>query len=183
MKPIVRFFITCSVVVGGIFFVLFVLFFVCGKAFRVPTGAMSPTIQPGDLVYMSRLSYLKSEPQRGDIIVFDVANIKGIRIPDGKTVYYVMRAMGLPGETVEIADGKLIANDQSYEPVSGTPYEQMGTLGTGNSFEIPNSGLFVLGDNSGNSYDSRGWGPVPSEDVKGKIIFRYWPPGRIGKVQ
>ena len=92
---------------------------------RIPTGSMENTIMSHSRVIGSRLSYIKDDPERGDIVIF--------RYPDNEKVYYVKRVIGLPGETVEVKDGKVYINgsdtplDEPYlpEPMEGSygPYE------------------------------------------------------------
>jgi signal peptidase I len=125
---------------------------------------MQPTLFAGNFVVVNKLAYQFGEPGRGDIIVFEYP-------PDPEQDPYIKRVIGLPGEHVRIADGKVTINGvQIQEPylVSDTPQ--------GGEWPVPEGSLFVMGDNRKNSSDSRSWGVVPIENVIGKAIVVYWPP-------
>ena len=156
--------------VGTIFFALilalFINTFVIVNA-TVPTGSMEDTIMPKDRIVALRLTYYVSHPQRGDIVVF--------RFPDAESLLYVKRVIGLPGETVEIKDGRVYI-DGAEEPlpdeyVKGTPTGDYGP------YEVPEGHYFMLGDNRENSEDSRFWVNkfVEEDKILGKVYFRYYP--------
>jgi len=132
----------------------------------VPTASMENTIMTNDRVVAFRLAYMFSEPARYDIIFF--------RYPGDKTQIYVKRIIGLPGETVNIIDGRVYIND------SNTPLNDDFVLGPvfGNypTFHVPADSFFVLGDNRNNSGDSRDWlDPyVPRGSILGRAIFTWW---------
>jgi len=100
---------------------------------------------------------------------------------------YVKRLAGLPGEKVRISSGQLLINDQPVSLRSATgeinhvllPFCQF-LRSSDDVAEVPTNQFFVLGDNSANSSDSRCWGCIPSSNVLGRAMFRYWPPQRIG---
>ena len=131
----------------------------------VPSRSMQDTINPGDRIVGFRLSYLFSEPQRGDIVIF--------RYPDDETQFYIKRIIGLPGETVEVKDGFVLIDgqplDESY--IKEKPNQDSGP------WTVPEGCYFMMGDNRNNSNDSRAWiNPfVKREKILGKAIFRYWP--------
>lgn len=134
---------------------------------QVPTGSMVNTIQEGDRIFTFRLSYLFGDPQRGDIIVF--------RYPDNEKERFTKRVIGLPGERLEIRDGKVYINDSETpldEPyVNGTPTGDFGP------YEIPEDCYFMLGDNRGDSLDARYWQNtyLHKDKILGKVIFSYYP--------
>lgn len=142
---------------------------------KVPTGSMETTIMTDDRIVALRLSYLFAEPQRGDIVVFEY--------PDditGKTLF-IKRVIGLPGETVDIRDGRVYI-DGSEEPLSedyvnGTPEEDFGP------YEVPADSYFMLGDNRNRSMDSRYWTNtyVNRDKILGKAVFRYLPSPKLIK--
>ncbi len=143
----------------------------------VPTGSMLNTIQEGDRLIASRLSYISDEPERYDIVIFD--------FPDDESVQFVKRVIGLPGETVEIkdgivfvttADGKTIELDDSFV----TTCVPTGDFGP---FEVPEDCYFMMGDNRNTSWDSRYWDNkfVHKSKIIGKAMFRYYP--SIGRVE
>ncbi|NJC97086.1 MAG: signal peptidase I [Anaerolineales bacterium] len=130
---------------------------------RVDGFSMNPTLQDGEYVLVSRMSYKFSEPQRGDIIVFS--------FPIDQRQDLIKRVIGLPGETVRIQDNQVYINDAPLaEPyIAQDPrYNGEWTVGEGQ--------LFVLGDNRNDSKDSHQWGLLPVDNVIGKAILIYWPP-------
>jgi len=143
-------------------------------------------------IFVNKFAYWFSPPKRGDIIVFRVP-FKADPAPDegylrngvrfDPQVYkrnqsvYVKRCVGLPGERVQIQDGRLIvdgepANDNAaiartiYNTTERTPIYDV---------TVPEGTVLALGDNSDNSADSRYWGPLPIENLRGKAFLRYWP--------
>lgn len=140
--------------------------FIVVNAF-IPTGSMQDTIMPKDRLIAFRLSYLFSQPERGDIIVF--------RPPDDEKSLYVKRVIGLPGETINIIDGKVYINDSDKPLDEEYIMEEM--LGSFGPYEVPEDSYFVLGDNRNNSKDSRYWEHtfLPKENILGKAILKYYP--------
>ena len=135
---------------------------------EVPSGSMENTIMTGDRVIGSRLSYRFEDPKRGDIAIF--------RFPDNEKIYYVKRIIGLPGETVDIVDGKVYINgsdeplDEPYIREPMIPEEPM-------HFEVPENCYFMMGDNRNYSMDARRWENtyVKREKIIAKVLFRYFP--------
>lgn len=147
------------------------------RPFVIPSGSMKETLQIGDRILVNRFIYWFSQPGRGDIVVFPY--------PEDPRSNYIKRVVGLPGETIEIRDGHIYVDGEPVrEPftVAHNPYvtidSPLAPYGKG-PFKVPEGKLFVLGDNSGNSKDSRFWGFVDIELVKGKAFFIYWPPSRV----
>ena len=132
----------------------------------IPTGSMQPLIMPRDRVIASRLSYISSSPQRYDVIIF--------RPPHDSDSLYIKRVIGLPGEMVSIRSGLVYIND-SIIPLEDN-FVQEHVYGDFGPFYVPSESYFVLGDNRGNSTDSRLWeNPfVPSENILGRAIFKYY---------
>ncbi len=133
----------------------------------IPTGSMETTIMTGDRVVANRWSYFQSIPKRGDIIIF--------RYPDDEQVLYVKRVIGIPGDTIEIANGKVYIN-HSTEPLI-EPYMNEFMEGEFGPYEVPAESYFVMGDNRNNSLDSRFWSNtfVKKDKILGKVVFRYFP--------
>ena len=133
----------------------------------VPTGSMEGTIRVNDRIVAFRLSYLFSTPSRFDIIVF--------RGPDDASILYVKRIVGLPGDEINIRDGRVYVND-STEPLR-YDFVQGAMTGNWGPFIVPDGQYFVLGDNRGNSVDSRHWNStfVEREQILGRVVFRYFP--------
>ncbi|MCX5642063.1 MAG: signal peptidase I [Candidatus Omnitrophica bacterium] len=152
------------------FFVSIFFFFSVEKGgfFYTDTHSMEPTIEPGDKMALIKVTAVK----RGDIIIF--------KDPKDTGTYLVKRVIGLPGDTVEVADKKLYLNgnptDEPYLKESFIIYRYALN-------QVPPEKLFVLGDNRNNSDDSSLWGFLPKEDIRGKVLFRYWPANRLGRIR
>ena len=152
------------------------------EAFHVPTGAMMPTIMPGDRILAWKRPF---EPQRGDVVVF--IN------PRKRNQNYVKRVAAVAGETIEVKrDGIYVAGTRLSEGVLGqhTNVEPLrppegGTICAeeGDPVTVPPRHVFVLGDYINRSFDSRFFGPIPVEDIVGKAYKRYWPLGRAGPIE
>lgn len=136
---------------------------------EIPSGSMENTIMTGDRLMGFRLSYLFSEPKRGDIIIF--------RYPDDESKNYVKRVIGCPGETVTIKNGEVYI-DNAASPLSEDYLKEEWVVATGPyTFEVPKNAYLVLGDNRNNSWDARYWNNtyVYKDKILGKALFRYWP--------
>ena len=157
------------------------------RTFKVPTGAMSPTISPGDRFIMDGATYLFRDPERAEVVVFDTANIESLPNDAG---IYVMRIVGLPGETLRITEGKLYVNE-AHVPIENDEGEihysnhEAASLLTSSdqTATVPAGRYFVLGDHTERSADSRFWGFVPGEDIMGRAYYRYWPNDRAGRIK
>jgi signal peptidase I len=138
--------------------------------YEVQSISMEPTLHEGQYLIVSKVAYWFHGPERGDIIVLDP--------PNGRSeIPYIKRVIGLPGDKVEVRDGRVwingIALNEPY--ISGPPtYVESSVLGADE--------YLVLGDNRNNSSDSHIWGVLPGENIIGKAIFRYWPPEKWGLI-
>jgi signal peptidase I len=162
-----------------------------GQARVIPSGSMENTLLIGDHLIMSRIGYdagvpftnwhlpLWRNPKRQQVIIF-----KPPFAPD--TPDYVKRVIGLPGDTIDIRDGAVWVNGQKlsekYTNGASEPYDLHPP------YKVPEDCYFVMGDNRGNSYDSRFWGCVPRKDIIGTPVMIYmslnvspeaWEPGQI----
>lgn len=136
---------------------------------RVDGYSMEPTLQNGEFLIVNRLAYKLGDPERGDVIVF--------RFPRNPDEEYIKRIIGLPGDHIKIAGGKVEINgkiiDEPY--IAAAPNYQ-------SDWTVPDDTLYVLGDNRNNSQDSHSWGPVHMSYVVGKALVIYWPPGQWGLI-
>ena len=165
------------------------------QAFFIPSGSMEPTLVPGDRVLVLKVPYYFSEPDRGDIIVFEDPDPSGVpdrgvvggffhwmfeglgvQRPDSED--FIKRVVGTPGDTVWGKDGQVYVNNEPIEE----PYLTQPT----DDFKkrtVPSGKLFVMGDNRGNSLDSRfSLGFVPIDNVIGKAEIIIWPPGDLSLI-
>jgi signal peptidase I len=137
------------------------------QPFIVNGASMEPTFTDGDYLLIDEVSYRFEQPERGDVVVF--------RSPQNKSIYYIKRIVGLPGEGVEVNDSTVTINGkvigESYLP-NGIRNDWSGHT----SFKLSDSQYFVMGDNRLNSFDSRYWGPLEKKDIIGLVKVRLWPP-------
>jgi signal peptidase I len=150
--------------------ILFVVINAATARSQVNGTSMEPTLHDGQYLIISRLAYWIHPPERGDIIV--------LHPPTNPGEDYIKRIVGLPGEQVEVRDGRVwidgIILDEPY--VLNLPaYTGSWTLGV--------EEYLVLGDNRGDSDDSHQWGPLSMGDIVGKAWMCYWPPEQWGPVE
>ena len=146
------------------------------QPFFVEGSSMEPNFHNGDYLIVDEISYRFSNPRRGDVIVF--------RYPNDPTKRFIKRVIGLPGETVEVKNGRVIIfkgskevklDESAYLPsYLITPDCKPLFLGSGD--------YFVLGDNRMRSFDSEDWGVLPRRNIIGKVIIRAWPFVALAKV-
>ncbi len=151
--------------------------------YSVPTNAMAPFAVKGDHFFAERFSILGRLPERGDVITFTTEGIDSpyMMAPEPQT--YIKRVVGFPKDRLAFKGDTLHLNDQ---PVSEFPalkdiqYVPMGSLQDGKEIIVPPDHLFVMGDNSGNSSDSRYWGPLPVKNILQKYWFHVYRAPRTG---
>jgi signal peptidase I len=139
--------------------------------FKIPSGSMRPTLIEGDRILVSKFLYRFREPQRGEVIVF--------RYPSDPKRPFIKRLAAVGGDRVEIRHGQVLVNGEALDGPGifrSNYYQNEGAYGqAGQVIEVPPEALFVLGDNSGSSHDSRFWGFVPRRLVIGKALCIFWP--------
>jgi signal peptidase I len=136
----------------------------------IPTPSMVPTIQIKDRVMVCKFIYYFKDPQRGDIVVFDPPEV--IHSDDD----YIKRVIGLPGETVEMKNGRVYVDNRALNE----PYLPESLNYNYGPVTVPQDGLLVLGDNRNHSFDSHMWNAWLTQDrIKGKAFMTYWPLNRI----
>ena len=142
------------------------------EAYKIPSESMVPTLEVGDRVLANKFIYRFTEPARGDIIVFDSVE-KG----DDQTL--IKRVAGVAGDEVRVQGGTLFVNGETQrEPYLNRALPDV-TPDYGPKTD-PKGHVFVHGDNRGNSGDSRFFGFLPLENVRGEAFLTFWPPTRIG---
>jgi len=137
----------------------------------IPSGSMLPTIQLNDRVMVNKFIYDFQTPERFEVIVFE---------PPAETGHhedFIKRVVGLPGETVEVKNGKVFINEEALTEnfVNEVPNYTFGPV------VVPPNCLFVMGDNRNKSFDSHLWNAwLTLDKVKGKAFYTYWPLNRLG---
>ena len=167
----------------AILLALFIRTFIV-QAFKIPSGSMLPTLLIGDHLLVNKFIYGIRVPFSGKILVPIVDPSKGdvvvFKFPKDKSVDYIKRVVGTPGDTVEIKNKQVFVNgiaaEDSHAHVSSptvldaeaSPRDNFGPV------LVPEDRIFVMGDNRDNSYDSRFWGFVDQKDILGKAFILYW---------
>jgi signal peptidase I len=164
MIAVVIVFLACAVIGSLLLYKLpEVLFYVAGRPVRIEGEGMSPALNDGDRVMMtSRFDPLA----RGEIIIF--------YYPGDTSKSYIKRIIGLPGEEIEIDNGKVLINGQIINEPYLNPNPVAGYQRVSSKTKIAENNYFVLGDNRNRSSDSRDWGTVPYELIYGKFVNRYY---------
>jgi signal peptidase I len=169
------------------------------QAFYIPSESMLPTLEVGDRVFVNRLAYEMGDIARGDVIVFENPHTErlpgrgvvngflhwigeGVGLAQPADDDFIKRVIGLPGETIEIRDDVVYIDDEPLDE----PYVADAARAQNGDFpeqRVQHGSLFVMGDNRGNSADSRfGLGFVPVDKVIGKAFVVIWPPSHVGGV-
>lgn len=145
------------------------------QAYKIPTGSMRPTLLEGDRIFVWKLPFwFGYDPQHGDVVVF--------KFPVDPRFDYIKRLIAMSNEQVEIRDGKVFVNNREIKDnrILNRFYYNRGDFGAaGQQITVPGRSLYVLGDNSANSRDSRYWGFVPRSNLVGRAIVVYWPLSRM----
>jgi signal peptidase I len=202
-----------SIVVALLLAIVIRAYFI--QPFKIPSGSMRMTLIEGDHLFVSKYMYgpillpeihtpeflmplIKrdiqwpesltpltkirlpgfTKPKRGDVIVFI--------FPDDRAKDFIKRLIALPGDVVEIKDGKIYINDKVFDDpnIRNTYYYNRGEYGALDTpIRVPEGKYFVLGDNSGSSHDSRYWGFVDEKDLLGKAEFIFWPFNRVRMIK
>lgn len=164
-----------------------------GKAYRIPTQAMDPTLKMGDRL----IAVGESNPERGEIVLINPPsgaigrNECGVRRPkksacrlptEGQAdITFVKRVVGLGGDSIRFVRGRIVVNGEALD--APRCVSKSGSLcHLPREITVPTGHLFLVGDKLEESDDSRLWGPVPADYVHRRPLFRYWPPDRIGEL-
>lgn len=167
--------------------------------YRIPSSSMEPTLHcarpaqgceagHSDRVLACRICYRFTSPGRGDIVVFKTPGTKPVCDTNRAGEVFVKRLVGLPGETVkEDAKGFIwigYANTDTFFRLKEPYIQPLRRVQDSQHFNehwvVPKGEYFFMGDNRGQSCDSRDWGAVPRANIIGKVVFVYWPLTRIG---
>jgi signal peptidase I len=175
-------------IVVAVILALFMRTFVV-QAFKIPTGSMEPNLLIGDHLLVNKFVFAPTlsnaerallpatDIRRGDIVVF--------KYPEDPERDFIKRVIGLPGETLELRDRRILVNgraiDEPYAHYLPRPQGFTGVDGASDDVRVrygpvvvPAGSVFVMGDNRDNSQDSRYWGFLPKDNIKGKALLIYW---------
>jgi len=150
-----------------------------GQFTVVQGNSMLPTLKPNSVLIIEKLTQRFGSLKQGDIIVVKIPELLG----DGKT-YAVKRIIATGGQKVTIKDGKVLVNDielsEDYKNGAGT----LASQGMYDDITVPEDCIYILGDNRypGASKDSRTFGPISSDRVEGKVVFRLFPFSEMGRI-
>ena len=169
------------------------------KPYRIPSESMVPTLEVGQRVLVNRIGHRFGDPKVGDIVVFhppagaETDTCGDRNRPENAacdtptraeaSVNFIKRVVAGPGDTIRIIDGHVIRNGKrEHDPYIDNTCAHNANRGCTLStpITIPPDHWFMMGDNRGESDDSRFWGPVPDKFIIGEAFATYWPPNRIG---
>jgi len=171
------------------------------KPYKIPSGSMEPTLHVNQRILVDRIGTHFGNPQVGDIIVFhppasytegcansDEGAATGS--PDAKACdvvgakesseTFVKRVVGVGGDRISIAGGHVIRNGVREQDAYIATCAGAGACDFRGTITVPKGDYFMMGDNRGESDDSRFWGPIPRKWIIGQAFFTYWPPDRLG---
>lgn len=199
---------TVDTIVFVIVAVILIRFFVAELRW-IPSGSMKPTLIEGDRIVVEKITKypniiknhkFENEPQRGDVMIFYPPFVKLKTSPIAifsrltgffcKDIAYIKRVVALPGEKFEIKKSpngayKVYINDKPLEEeyiMSEYDYHKCLENMYCGPFIIPEDNYFMMGDNRGNSQDSRFWGTLHKDRFIGRAVFKFWPINRIGVI-
>jgi signal peptidase I len=169
------------------------------KPYRIPSGSMEPTLTIGQRVIVDRITHrLGEKPGVGDIEVFNPPagaddEICGVRgegegtptpcsrpVAKKSSETFIKRVVGVGGDTISIRDGHVIRNGKPTKESFAASCGGGGDCNFPHAITVPKGYVYMMGDNRGESDDSRFWGPVPISWVIGRALVTYWPPDRVG---
>ncbi len=139
---------------------------------KVEGTSMAPLLSDQERIFINKFVYRFEPIERGDVVVF--------WYPLDRSKSFIKRIVGLPGETVEMRQGRVYVDGKRLEePYVPAQYTDSSTYGP---IRVPPDEYFVMGDHRASSNDSRVFGPVASRYIYGKAVFAYWPVGRFGSI-
>lgn len=165
------------------------------KPYRIPSESMVPTLDTGQRVLVDRVSLNFGEPHPGQVVVFNPpagadADSCGVARPNDEScptgtakrsdTTFIKRIVAGPGDHVKVIAGRAYVNGALQPEPFIRPDSSCEICNLPREITIPPGDFFMMGDNRGQSADSREWGPVPAKWIIGEAFFTYWPPNRVG---
>ena len=168
------------------------------KPYRIPSPSMVPTLEVGQRVLVNRIGERFTDPEVGDVVVFHppagaerademcgggpppAGQVCTKPTKDQADVNFIKRVVAGPGDKISLEDGHVILNGKRQKEPFAAPCGGGDGCNYRETVTIPAGHYFMMGDNRGQSDDSRFWGPVPRKWIIGGAFATYWPPKRIG---
>jgi signal peptidase I len=169
------------------------------KPYKIPSRSMEPTLKVGQRVLVDRIGMHFGKPKVGEIVVFHPPKDAEQQVcgpsphlvtpggapcdapePEEASVNFIKRIVAGPGDTLYVKEGHAYVNGKREQDSYITPCGGSSECNFPTPIRIPAGHWFMMGDNRGESDDSRYWGPVPTSWIIGQAFFTYWPPDRIG---
>lgn len=167
-------FVEAFVISASVFVVVYLFLM---QPHQVKGSSMYPTFKDKEYLLTDKITYKRSEPKYGDVIVF--------KAPVNENFDFIKRVIALPGQSVMVKnghvfiDGKELVEDYLSKEIVTYPGQ---FLLEGESYTVQPGEVMAFGDNREHSSDSRDWGPVPEQNVVGRVFFRYWPTDVVGVI-
>ncbi|MCL2024610.1 MAG: signal peptidase I [Coriobacteriia bacterium] len=175
-KSLTRHIVETVILIALAFLLAQVIRFALIEPYLVPTGSMIPSIEINDRVLANKLVFLTGrEPQHNDIVVFDD--------PTNEFPQLIKRVIAVAGDTVDLREGMVYLNGELLDEPYVHDKPTYPLNGVELPFTVPADAVFVLGDNRTNSADSRYFGPIPTDEVRGRAFWTYWPLARFGSLE
>jgi signal peptidase I len=168
-------FVEAFVISASVFVVVYLFLM---QPHQVKGSSMYPTFKDKEYLLTDKITYNRSKPSYGDVIVF--------KAPVNENFDFIKRVIALPGQAVMIKGGHVYINGKLLEEnyLSGDIVTNPGQfLLEGESYTVQPGELMAFGDNREHSSDSRDWGPVPDQNIVGRVFFRYWPTNAVGVIK
>lgn len=167
---------TVKIVIISLAIIVPIRYFIV-QPFFVKGASMEPTFEDNNYILIDEISYRFRDPEREEVVVF--------RFPEDRKQFFIKRIVGMPGETVEIKNDKVIIHNKQ-NPSGFTlneTYLDKGQHTMGDMrIKLDQNEYFVLGDNRLRSSDSRRWGPLNRSLITGRVFFRAWPVNEFGAI-
>jgi len=167
-------FVEAFVISASVFVVVYLFLM---QPHQVKGSSMFPTFKDKEYLLTDKISYKRGVPQYEDVVVF--------KAPTNENFDFIKRVIGMPGDTIMVKGGHVYKNGKLLveDYLSSDVITNAGQfLLEGESYVVQLGEVIVMGDNREHSSDSRDWGPVPDENVVGRVFFRYWPTNVAGVI-